>query len=862
MKAQEIKSRFVDFFIRHGHRAVESSSLIPHNDPTLLFANAGMNQFKSYFTGAEAAPFKRAVSIQKCVRAGGKHNDLENVGHTARHHTFFEMLGNFSFGDYFKHDAIHFAWKFLTEELKISKDKLYVTVHYSDDEAAKIWHEQEGVPLDRIFRKGDKDNFWEMGEYGPCGPCTEIFYDHGEANGIPGFTPAPGKDILDDDLRYVEVWNLVFMQYEKTPEGKFNLPAPCVDTGAGLERLAAVCQGKYWNYDTDVFSPIIAQLEKVSGKKYCDNKYTSAFRVVADHIRSCTLLITDGVVPSNEGRGYVLRRIIRRAVKHLRDLEVKEVCMHKLVDSVFESFATQYQENRKNKDLAVKFLQLEEKRFLETLETGIRFLDQARKTDVKNGMLTGEAAFKLYDTYGFPIDLTQIILKDHRIDVDIKGFETCMEKRKEDSRKSWKGGAAVSDKIFYQIKEEIGTTAFVGHQQLKCQAKLLRTIEMGDQFGLVFDKTCFYGESGGQVGDKGTVEQDGLVLCSILDTQKPVDGLFVHMVSDASNLIIGETYHLAVDTELRQATEANHSATHLLQAALIKVLGTHVKQSGSSVDPERLRFDFTHTQAMTKVELQKVEDLVNQMIAKNVSIEAETMSKESALEKGATALFGEKYGDTVRVVSMGDCSTELCGGTHAKNTGSIRLFNVISESSLSTGIRRIEATTAQSALKRLSQRSQFLDAFEMALNSKGERAFERFQALQVDLKDKAREIKELKEKIQANESKAIFASVETIGSLVFKAVEVAEDMDLRQLSDLFINKYTNGVVLLYCKKNDKLSALLRRGKDVQSVDCSALLKAQLAARQGKGGGKPDMAQGSAEWQNINDLVDQIKKGLA
>jgi alanyl-tRNA synthetase len=863
MQAQEIRNKFTEFFIKNGHAKVPSSSLIPNNDPTLLFANAGMNQFKSYFTGKETPAYKRVTSIQKCVRAGGKHNDLENVGMTARHHTFFEMLGNFSFGDYFKKEAINFAWKFLTEELEIPAEKLCVTVHHTDDEAFEIWEKEMGISPDKIFRKGDKDNFWEMGEFGPCGPCSEIFFDHGEEHSTPNFTPGPNQDILDDEMRYVEIWNLVFMQFEKTPEGKFNLPKPCVDTGAGLERLAAVCQGVYWNYDTDAFTSIIKQIEKCSGKNYSDPKYTSNMRVVADHIRSCTMLVTDGVIPSNEGRGYVLRRIIRRAVKHMRDLGAPANSFYKLIPIVMEALGSEYQENKQNISLAEKFLELEERKFLETLDMGLKFLDVAIRNDVEKGILKGSVAFKLYDTYGFPLDLTEIILSEKGLTVDVDGFNSSMEEQKANSRKSWKGSTGVSDKVFYDLKEKGGSTIFVGYDQLHIDgATLLGIVEMGELFGLQFDKTPFYGESGGQAGDNGSIILDGEELVYVTDTKKPIDDLHIHIVKDASLLEIGKKYTLSINYSSRESTASNHSATHLLQSALVSVLGDHVKQSGSSVAPDRLRFDFTHTQAMTKTEIKRVESLVNQMIQQSITVENSVMSKDDAIKNGAVALFGEKYGDSVRVVKMGDLSTELCGGTHVFNTHNIKHISIISESSLSTGIRRIDAVTGDVAIKRLSARSEVLESIEAKLTVKDAKTVERLDAIYSELKDRSREIKELKEKIQANQSKEIFSSPEQLaGGINYIATQVAEGSDLRKMSDIFINKYPNGIVLLYGEKKDKVSALLRSGKEVKGINCSTLLKSGLDLLGGKGGGRPDMAQGSGDSGDLEKFAATIKEGL-
>lgn len=850
LSGHEIREKFAQYFSKSGHEKVASSSLIPHNDKTLLFCNAGMNQFKDYFTGKATPTNRRAVSIQKCVRAGGKHNDLENVGHTSRHHTFFEMLGNFSFGDYFKVDAIKFAWEFLTVELKIPKEKLYVTVHYSDDEARKIWNEQIGIPLERIFTKGDKDNFWEMGEFGPCGPCSEIFFDHGEEYTDKELVRQDPNDLLEDEKRYVEIWNLVFMQFEKTPEGKFSLPKPSIDTGAGLERVAAALQGCYNNFDTDIFVPIMNKIEAISGKKYSDPKTKAAFRVVADHIRSSTMLITDGVIPSNEGRGYVLRRIIRRAIKYLNELGVKEISFYKLIPAVFESLGKEYPQNASNAELATKLLELEERKFRETLENGLKFLNEAISKEVKDKTLAGTAAFRLYDTFGFPVDLTEMYLVEHGLKLDHAGFEKAMKEQKELSRKSWKGAMDNSDKVFHAIKEKHGATNFVGYDHFTSEAKLVAVESFGDQKALVFNTTPFYGEGGGQSGDIGVITDGKNILAHVDDTQKPVDGLFVHLSSDADHLEVGKSYTLVVDNKMRKLTMRNHSATHLLQSALIKVLGTHVKQSGSSVSSERLRFDFTHLQAVTKDELQKVEDLVNAEIQKAMNVEAKVMTMEQAQKTGAMALFGEKYGNEVRVLTMGDFSVELCGGTHVTNTGDIGLFTILSESSLATGVRRIEATTSENAVNYLSHRSNLFKKVETLFQDKEEKAITKIENLISSLKEKQKEIESLKDKIQATESKDLFNSTEKIGGVDVAIIEASVDSDLRKLSDLFVNKFQNGAVVLYNKNG---AVLVRKGTSVSKLNAGEALKEILTVVNGRGGGKPDMAQGSGEAALVSKL---------
>lgn len=863
MKVLEIREAFSNYFQKKNHKKIDSSSLIPVNDPTLLFANAGMNQFKDCFTGKENPLDKRYVTIQKCVRAGGKHNDLENVGETARHHTFFEMLGNFSIGDYFKKEAIEFAWEFLTEELKISKDKLYVTVHEDDDEAFDLWHNSMGVSLDRLFRRGDRDNFWEMGETGPCGPCSEIFYDHGKEHADPDFNLKEAQDFLDDEQRYVEVWNLVFMQYEKSGGEVAKLPKPSIDTGAGLERLAAVLQNKYWNYDTDVFDSILLKIEELTGKKYRDPQYTTSFRIVADHIRSCTMLITDGVIPSNEGRGYVLRRIIRRAVRHLRELDAPMGSFCKLVPTVFEGLGKEYPENQGNMALAEKLLLMEEKKFLETLDLGLKFLKEAVSKDVKNKVLPGTSAFKLYDTYGFPVDLTEAILKEQDIHVDMEGFSQCMEQRKAESRKSWKGGCAIDNECFFKIKEKYGDVEYVDGIVEVVESKLLEIVNLGEGGNaLVFEKTPFYGESGGQSGDIGDICLEDKLITKVVDTRIPVENLTVHLIKDASSLMPGETYQLKVDWQHRRYITYNHTATHLLQKSLIDVLGEHVRQSGSSVTAERLRFDFTHTQAVTREELKKVESIINHQISEGIEVSGKRMSRDDALKGGATALFGEKYGNEVRVVDIGTFSKELCGGSHVANTSEIGYFKIISESSLSAGIRRIEALTSTHAINYLRKRSGVLEKIEVIFNDKGERVVPKIKSMQHDLKARMKEIEQLKEKLANLNSQDVFAELENLNEdHVYKAVEVSSDVDLRKLSDNFIDKNPNGVLLIYNSKEDKekISVLLRVSKNNKKVNCSKILKESLELLKGRGGGRPDMAQGSGERKNVDQFIRKVRE---
>lgn len=869
MRAQEIRNAFSNYFIKNGHDKHKSSSLVPHNDPTLLFANAGMNQFKDYFTGKANPTNRRAVTIQKCVRAGGKHNDLENVGFTARHHTFFEMLGNFSFGDYFKKEAIRFAWDLLTVELKIPKDKLLVTVHDSDDEALEIWHREIGVPRERIFKLGDKSNFWEMGDVGPCGPCSEIFYDHGaeRSTGVP-----EGHQEIDDEGRYVEIWNLVFMQFEKYKDGneikRKPLPKPSVDTGAGLERVTAVIQGKYYNYDTDIFEPIMKAIGKLTGKDYYNTKSEdekSSFRVVADHIRSCTMLITDGVIPSNDGRGYVLRRIIRRAVRHLSLLGLKDISFYKLIPAVIESLGEEYPDNAHNAALAEKLLKLEEEKFRKTLDTGLALINE-ELTKIKPGeKLSGEVAFKLYDTFGFPLDLTEVILREKKLELDTKGFEEAMARQKEQSKKGSKFKVQEDNlKVFYGIKEKFGETNFIGYNEVVSAAKLLAKEEIDGQFYLVFDKTPFYGEGGGQVGDKGEIHSQEGKLATVTDTQKPVDGLHVHVSPDADALTVGETYTLKINHEERELTKRNHSATHLLQSALIQVLGDHVKQAGSSVGPDRLRFDFTHSEALKPEEIAKVEELVNSAIATSLPVAATQMTKDEATKKGAMALFGEKYGDQVRVLTMGDFSIELCGGTHVSNTGEIGLFKILVETSLASGVRRLEAITSTTAIDYLLNRSKILSEVEKSFAVKDERVLEKLSALQTDVKEKAKQIETLTDKIQMFESQNLFNNKIDIKdglTLTFAKVNDGEPNNMRKLGDIFVDKMPKGVLFLFTILDDKVSFILKTSRNNKTINCSEILKQVMPIVNGRGGGKPDNAQGSGDAAKTEELLKAVEGAL-
>ncbi|MFN7685362.1 MAG: alanine--tRNA ligase [Oligoflexia bacterium] len=862
MKAAEIRSKFLNYFAQNGHTPVESSSLVPQNDPTLLFTNAGMVQFKDVFLGKDHRPYKRATTSQKCVRAGGKHNDLENVGFTARHHTFFEMLGNFSFGDYFKKEAIHFAWEFVTQELKLPKDRLYVTVFEKDDEAAEIWHQQEGVPKDRIYRFGEKDNFWSMGDTGPCGPCSEIFIDRGEKHGCGKPTCKMGCDCD----RYMEFWNLVFMQFDRDSSGKLTpLPKPSVDTGAGLERIASIIQNVETNYDTDCFQDIIQKTAKLVGKAY-DTKSPDAvsFRVIADHSRATAFLIGDGVLPSNEGRGYVLRRIMRRAIRHGSKLGFKGPFLHQTTGFVIDQMVEAYPDLADKREFIKKAVQAEEEQFLKTLERGLELLDLATASLKKGSSLAGDVAFKLYDTFGFPLDLTRVICAERGLNVDEAGFEKSMEHQRAESRKHWKGsGEASLNEAYLKLASELKASnklpQFVGYEKLEVESECLAVIPSHDPgtrsdspelIEAVFAVTPFYGESGGQLGDHGRVKSADFE-GEVVDVIKPVPELTVVKIRPTrGTLSAGKKVLQQTDREIRALTARNHTATHMLQWALREVLGKHVKQSGSLVAPDLLRFDFTHFQAMTRDEIQKVEDLVNQKIWSGETVSKQEMAKDEAIAAGAIAFFGEKYGDRVRVVRVGDYSTELCGGTHVDLSSDIHLFKIASESGIAAGVRRLIAYTSKGAFDYLRSRTAALAEIEERLKaSGGEEVLARLDAMS------ARE-RELKKTIEQFQAQSAAAEVDTLleqardfSGTKLVAASCAPDKDgmkrLRDLSDVLKQKAPNSVIILGMKdpEADKASLIVALGPNApKKISASDLLKGIAPLIEGKGGGKPDFAQ--------------------
>ena len=869
MTGSEIRKKFLKYFERNGHTIVKSSSLVPQNDPTLLFTNAGMNQFKDVFLGLEKRPYTRATSSQKCVRAGGKHNDLENVGRTARHHTFFEMLGNFSFGDYFKEGAIHYAWEFLTEELKLDKSRLYVTIYLDDDEAFEIWNKQIGIPEDRIIRLGEKDNFWSMGETGPCGPCSEIIYDQGEDMKC-GENCGIGKCDCD---RFLEIWNLVFMQYNRDETGRMTpLPKPSIDTGMGLERITAVIQGVKSNYDTDLLRDIISYAERLANVKYGqDEEKDVSLRVIADHSRAITFIIGDGVLPSNEGRGYVLRRIMRRAIRHGKILGLNEPFLYLMAEKVADKMSDEYPEVEENLKYIQEVIKSEEERFLKTLDKGLILLKEEVENLKKKNIyiLPGEVVFKLYDTYGFPVDLTEDIVRKDGFKIDMEGFNREMKKQQEQSRKAWSGsGEEKIPEIYKKIHQENLNIKFVGYEKLEAEGKILKILkdlkevdelkesETGE---IICDVTPFYGESGGQVGDKGVIYSDTFYL-EVEDTKKPVDNLIVHKVKVKKGKVnIGDRCKLEVDRSKRIPTMCNHTATHLLHYALRRVLGEHVKQAGSLVEPERLRFDFTHFKALTQEEIAEIEDIVNEKIRENAVVEIKEMPIEEAKKLGAIALFGEKYGEIVRVVKIGDFSIELCGGTHLNQTGSIGLFKIVNESSIAGGVRRIEAYTGKKALEYVRTiendyfRSLSLLKEKMGnLSSKVEKILEENRNLQKKV-----------EQLEVELSTKTTSNIREINGIkyVSHVVENKDVKEMRKILDGFKSKINKGVVIIASKGDEKISVICSVTKNLtDKIKANEIIKFICDKIDGKGGGRPEFAQGGGKKvTNLEEVLKEVEK---
>jgi alanyl-tRNA synthetase len=872
----DVRTQFLEFFQAKDHQVLPSSSLVPHNDPTLMFANAGMNQFKNIFTGIEKPPAPpRAATSQKCVRAGGKHNDLDNVGYTARHHTFFEMLGNFSFGDYFKEKAIGHAWELLTGVWGIPREKLCVTVYHTDDEAFNLWKKIAGLPDDKIIRIATSDNFWAMGDTGPCGPCSEIFYDHGAH--IPGGPPgSPGED----GDRFIEIWNLVFMQFEqKDKDTRIALPKPSIDTGMGLERLSAVLQGVHDNYDIDLFKTLIHA--SVEFSKNNNPKQAVSHRVIADHLRSSSFLIADGVLPSNEGRGYVLRRIMRRAMRHAHMLGCKQPLMHKLVPTLVAEMGAAYPELQRAQAVIQETLKLEEERFKETLERGLKLLEEERGK-ISGKQFPGDVAFKLYDTFGFPLDLTQDILRGDNITVDTDGFNAAMDEQKTRARAAWKGsGQSATASLWFDIKERVGASEFLGYAMDKAQASItalvkdgaeVQTLNAGDTGQIIVNQTPFYGESGGQVGDTGLINSK-TASARVTDTAKQLDGLFVHHVIADGTLHVGDTVELAVDTERRNRIRANHSATHLLHAALRNQLGEHISQKGSLVAEDRLRFDITHPKAIGREELIAIEQEVNKIIWRNTDAHIRLMTQEEAIKSGAIALFGEKYGDEVRVLALGEddaggiYSIELCGGIHVHRTGDIGLFKIVSEGAVAAGVRRIEAVTRDGAYAYFTDQETLLKDTANALKIKPEDVNEKVVALAEEKKKLEKQLADAKKQLAMGGGGAGSSedTIETIGSIKL-ASRIFGELDAKSLRDLangMVQKHADAVNVLLASSEGKASIIVAIGKEAKG-DAPALVKAAVEAVGGKGGGgRPDFAQGGGpEGDKLEAALAAIKATLA
>jgi alanyl-tRNA synthetase len=854
----DIRATFLNYFAKNGHEIVESSPLVPRNDPTLMFTNAGMVQFKNVFTGVEHRPYSRAVTSQKCVRAGGKHNDLENVGYTARHHTFFEMLGNFSFGDYFKENAIEYAWKLITQEYCLPAEKLLVTVYSEDEQAASLWKKIAGLGDDRIIRIPTSDNFWSMGDTGPCGPCSEIFFDHG-----PSVWGGPPGSAEQDGDRFIEIWNLVFMQYEQvTTEERINLPRPSIDTGMGLERLAAVLQGKHNNYDIDLMRALILASAEATGVEP-DGTQAASHKVIADHLRAASFLIADGVLPSNEGRGYVLRRIMRRGMRHAHILGAQDPLMWRLVPELVRQMGAAFPELTRAQPLITETLKLEEERFKQTLGRGLRLLDQETESLNAGGTLDGEVAFKLYDTFGFPLDLTQDVLRARDISVDTAGFNTAMDRQRAEARAAWTGsGEAADDAIWFDLREKLGATEFLGYSVTAAEGVITALIvdgqpvdsaKAGHEVAILVNQTPFYGESGGQVGDAGMIAGDN-GKATIRDTQKKLGDLFIHMglVSDGG-LKVGDAVTLNVDEARRNAIRRNHSATHLLHSALRRALGDHVAQRGSMVSADRLRFDISHPKAMDTAELAQIEAEVNERVRLNAPVSTRLMPTDQAIEAGAMALFGEKYGDEVRVITMGGddpdapekpYSLELCGGTHVAQTGDIGGFLVVSESAVGAGLRRIEALTGHAAQAYTAERLRTLEQISQQLRTTPDQVSERITALLDERRKLERDVTDLRRQLATGGS-GNAGQAEDIAGVKYAARQLADvpAKDLRGMADEIKGQIGSGVVAIVTVADGKGSMVVAVTDDLKdSISAVDLVRVGAAAMGGKGGGgRPDMA---------------------
>ena len=863
INSNDLRTKFLEYFAEHNHSVVPSSSLIPNNDPTLLFVNAGMVQFKDVFLGSDKRPYTRATSSQRCVRAGGKHNDLENVGYTARHHTFFEMLGNFSFGDYFKKEAIQFAWTFLTDVLAIPEEKLWITVFEEDKESEDIWLKEMGVDKQRFSRCGEKDNFWSMGDTGPCGPCTEIFYDHG-----PNIAGGPPGSPEEDGDRYVEIWNLVFMQYDRSADGQLTLlPSPCVDTGMGLERIAAVLQGVHNNYDIDLFQHLLNALAKIIN---FDDTSNSSMRVIVDHIRSAAFLVVDGVVPSNEGRGYVLRRIIRRALRHGYQLGQNKPFFYKMVRPLVQIMGDAYPALMESQKLIEKHIKQEESQFLKTLEHGLKLLDNTVK-GLKDSEIPGDIVFQLYDTYGFPVDLTADFAREKKLTIDQSGFEQAMQAQREQSQKHQRFKVDLSQRINVDVD-----TKFVGYEKMTSEAvvnalfkdgKKLDVANEGEEVAVVLDQTPFYAESGGQVGDSGLLTFEGGEF-QVLDTQKSGNAYLHYGVMKKGSLRTGDAVCAIVD-DRRQAIQLNHSATHLLHEALRNILGDHVAQKGSLVESDKLRFDFSHTSGMTQQEIIAVERLVNEKIRANLPSETQLMSIDEAKNAGAMALFGEKYADEVRVIKMGAFSHEICGGTHVARSGEIGLFKITSEQGCAAGIRRIEAVTGAHAINYIESQQALLEETSHLLKTSPDHLYDKTKQLTDQVKLLTKEVAKLQQQMAAHRSGNIDDHIETVGDVSVIAMDLGSvDRDtLRKTMDQLRSKHKKAAILLAAVKGQKIVLVASVTKNcLAKFNAPDLLQHVAVQVGGKGGGRDDMAQGGGEDpsalpQALASVADWVKQKL-
>ncbi|MGD9160406.1 MAG: alanine--tRNA ligase [Desulfobacteraceae bacterium] len=873
MNHKEIRRKYLDFFKDKDHEIVSSSSLIPRDDPTLLFTNAGMVQFKGLFLGEEKRDYTRAVTSQKCVRAGGKHNDLENVGYTARHHTFFEMLGNFSFGDYFKEEAIAWAWELLLDGYKLDRDKLYITIYKDDDEAHEIWENEIGVPASRIIRLGKKDNFWAMGDTGPCGPCSEIHFDQGEAAGCSNPDCGPGCDCD----RYLEIWNLVFTQFDRDKSGKLTpLPRPNIDTGMGLERITAVIQGVKNNYDTDLFSSPIIRLEDLSSKRYGENeKYNLSFRVISDHARAAAFLIGDGIMPSNEGRGYVLRRIIRRAIRYGQVLGLKDTFFHSVADSVIDAMGDHYHELEVSRSYIKGVLVNEEKRFADTLFYSMKMLnDEIEKIKAdRRTVIPGELAFKLYDTYGLSVDIVEDVARDEGLKIDMDAYENSMSTQRNQSRESWKGsGEEKIPEIYKKLTSEGIAGNFIRHQEGDFRSKVAAILRdgdtapeacEGDEVEIILESTPFYGESGGQVGDKGRLSSDSVEIM-VTNTKKTGD-LIVHICRvENGSLSAGDDVYAKVDYDRRKAIQANHTATHLLHSALREILGDHVKQAGSLVSPERLRFDFSHFTQVEKEKLMEVESLVNAHIRENHSVATEEMTREEASKTGAMAIFEERYGAKVRVVSVGDgVSMELCGGTHTRTTGEIGFFKIVSEGAVAANVRRIEAVTGKAAVEYVQSLDNAMKETAGILKTAPDQVREKIDQILKDLKQKDTEIETLKSKILSKESGDILSGLQEINgvNVLTKELDSLSPKELRDYVDKIRDKLESGIIVLGSKIEGKVMLICAVTNDLtKQYNAGKIIKEMSEIVGGKGGGRPDMAQGGgSDPQKLPQALESIRK---